>query len=73
MKLNKYLFNTVNNVEPGRGQQSVIWLKCGQPCLHHIHVLNTSAVFSLRPFFSFSLWIILLPSSLPPPPLFFHC
>ena len=28
--------------------------------LHHLHVLST--MFSLRPFSSFSLWIILLPS-----------
>jgi len=35
-------------------------LKRGQPCLHHLHVLST--VFSWRPFSSFSLWIILLPS-----------
>ena len=30
MKLN--LFNTVKNEERGRGQQSVIWLKCSWPC-----------------------------------------
>ena len=60
MKLNKYLFNTVNNKELGRGQRSVVWLKRGQPCLHQRHVLST--VFSWRPFSSFSLWIILLPS-----------
>ena len=36
------------------------WLKRGQPSLHHLHVLST--VFSWRPFSSFSLWIILLPS-----------
>ena len=64
MRLNKYLFNTVNNKERGRGQRSVVWLKRGQPCLHHLHVLST--VFSWRPFSSFSLWIILLPPSLPP-------
>ena len=57
------LFNTVNNEERGHGQRSVVWLKHGQPCLHHLHVLST--VFSWRPFSSFSLWIILLPSSLP--------
>ena len=51
MKLNKYLFNTVNNKEHGR------------PCLHHLHVLST--VFSWWPFSSFILWIILLPPSLP--------
>ena len=34
-------------------------LKRGQPCSHH-HVVST--VFSWRPFSSFSLWIILLPS-----------
>ena len=32
----------------------------GQPWLHHLHVLGT--VFSWRPFSSFSLWIVLLPS-----------
>ena len=47
MKLNKYLFNTVNNKEHG------------QPCLHHLHVF--SPVFSWSPFSSFILWIILLP------------
>ena len=60
MKLNKYLFNTVNNKEHGCGQRSVVWLNCGQPCSHQLHVLST--VFSWRPFSSFSLWIILLPS-----------
>ena len=65
MRLNKYLLNRVNNKERERGQQSVVWLKCGQPCLHHLHVLST--VFPWRPFSSFSLWIILLPPSLPPP------
>ena len=60
MRLNKYLFNRVNNKERKRGQRSVVWLKRGQPCLHHLHVLST--VFSWRPFSSFSLWIILLPS-----------
>ena len=64
MRLNKYLFDTVNKKECGHGQQSVVWLKRGQPCLHHLHVLST--VFSWRPFSSFSLWIILLPPSLPP-------
>ena len=64
MRLNKYLFNRVNNKERERGQRSVVWLKRGQPCLHHLHVLST--VFSWRPFSSFSLWIILLPPSLPP-------
>ena len=59
MKLNKYLFNRVNNKERERGQRSVVWLKRGQPCLHRLHVLST--VFSWRPFSSFSLWIILLP------------
>ena len=58
------MFNTVNNKECGCGQQSVVWLKCGQPCLHLLHVLST--VFSWQPFSSFSLWIILLPPSLPP-------
>ena len=60
MKLNKYLFNTVNNKELGRGQRSVVWLKHGQPCLYQRHALST--VFSWQPFSSFSLWIILLPS-----------
>ena len=64
MRLNKYLFNRVNNKEREHGQRSVVWLKRGQPCLHHLHVLST--VFSWRPFSSFSLWIILLPPSLPP-------
>ena len=72
MKLNKYLFNIVNHKERGCGQQSVVWLKRDQPCLHHLHVLST--VFSWGPFSSFSLWIILLlPIPTPPPPLFFHC
>ena len=53
----------LNNKECKRGQWSVVWLKRGHPCLHHLHVLST--VFSWRPFSSFSLWIILLPSSLP--------
>ena len=35
MKLNKYLFNTVNNKERGHGQRSVVWLKRSQPCSHH--------------------------------------
>ena len=48
MRLNKYLFNRVNNNERERDQRSVIWLKRGQPCLHHLHVLST--VFSWRPF-----------------------
>ena len=62
MRLNKYLFNRVNNKERERGQRSVVWLKRGQPCLHRLHVLST--VFSRRPFSSFSLSIILLPSIL---------
>ena len=62
MRLNKFLFNRVNNNERGRG--SVVWLKRCQPCLHQLHVLST--VFLWRPFSSFSLWIILLPLSLPP-------
>ena len=62
MRLNKYLFNTVNNKERERGQRSVVWLKRGQPCLHHLHVLRT--VFSWLPFSSFSLLIILLPPCL---------
>ena len=60
MKLNN-LFNTVNNKEPGRVQQSVLWLKRGQPCLHHLHVL--SSAFSWRTLSSSTLWIILLPSA----------
>ena len=63
MKLNTYLFNRVNNKERERGQRSVVWLKRGKPCLHRLHVLST--VFLWRPFSSFSLWIILLPPSLP--------
>ena len=71
-ELNKYLFNAVNNKERERGQRSVVWLKRGQPCLYHLHVLST--VFSWRPVSSFSLWIIILPPSLPPPPPeFVHC
>ena len=66
MRLNKYLFNTVNNKERDRDQRSVAWLKRGQPCLHHLHVLST--VFPWRPVCSFSLWIIILPPSLPSPP-----
>ena len=62
MRLNKYLFNRVNNKERERGQRSVVWLKRGQPCLHHLHVLST--VFLWWPFSSFSLWIILLPYQL---------
>ena len=66
IKLN--LFNTVNNEARGRGQRSVLWLKSGQPCLHRLHVLSTT--FSWRPLSSFSLWIILLRPSLPPPLIF---
>ena len=64
----KNFFNTVNNKERGRGQRSVIWLKRGQPCLNHLHVLSTT--LSWRPFSSFGLWIILLPPFLLPPPPF---
>ena len=70
MRLNKYLFNRVNNKERERGQRSVVWLRRGQPYLHHLHVLST--VFLWRQFSSFSLWIILLPHPSPPlllPPL----
>ena len=70
MRLNKYLFNRVNNKEREHGQRSVVWLKRGQPCLHHLHVLST--VFLWRQFSSFSLSIILLPHPSPPlilPPL----
>ena len=63
MRLNR-IFNAVNNKEHGRGQRSVVWLKRGQPSLHHFHVLGT--VFSWRPFSLFSLGIIFLPPSLPP-------
>ena len=56
MKLNKYLFNTVNNKERRHGQWSVVWLKH----LQQLHVPST--VFSWWPFSLFSLWIILLPS-----------
>ena len=48
MKLNKYLFNTVNNKERRRGQQSVVWLKRGQPCSHHLHVLYTGFTRALK-------------------------
>ena len=58
-----HLFNTVNNKERGRGQRSVVWLKRGQPCLHHLYVLSTA--FSWQPLSSFGLWIILLPPSRP--------
>ena len=78
MRLNKYLFNRVNDKEGERGQRSVVWLKRGQPCLHHLHVLST--VFSWRPFSSF-LKVTRQSStffpplsvcfSSPPPPLFF--
>ena len=34
--------NTVNNKECGGGQRSVVWVKCGQPRLHHLHVLSTA-------------------------------
>ena len=40
MRLNEYLFNRVNDKEGERGQRSVVWLKRGQPCLHHLHVLS---------------------------------
>ena len=46
----------------------MVWLKRGQPCLHHLHVLSTT--FSWQPLSLFSLRIILLPPSLPPPPGF---
>ena len=62
------LFNTVNNEECGCGQRSEVWLKHSQHCLHHLHVLSTA--FSWWPLSSFSLWIILLPSS-PLPPFIF--
>ena len=49
MRLNKYLFNRVNNKERERGQRSVV-VKRGQPCLHRLHVLSTvfSRLLSLR-------------------------
>ena len=53
MKLNNYLLNTINNKERGHGQRSVVWLKRGQPCLRHLHVLSTA--FSWRPLSLFSL------------------
>ena len=64
MKLN--LFNTVNNEERRRGQRSVVWLKRGQPGLHHLYVLSTT--FSWRPLSLLSLRMILLPPIPPPPP-----
>ena len=75
MRLNKYLFNRVNNKERERGQWSVVWLKRGQPCLHHLHVLSTVFLVAAILFAS-SLWIILFPPSLPPPlilPLLNQC
>ena len=48
MRLNKYLFNRVNNKECERGQRSVVWLKRGEPCLHHLHVLSFRGAHSLR-------------------------
>ena len=33
MKLNKYLFNTINNKERGHGHRSVVWLKHDQSAL----------------------------------------
>ena len=75
MKLNIYKFKTVKNEENVHGQRSVVWLKPSQPCLHHLHVLSTE--FSWQLLSLFSLWIILLPPSLPPPPFIFplinHC
>ena len=71
MKLN---FNTVNNEERGCGQRSVIWLKRSQPCLNHLCVLIKT--FSWWPLSLFSLWIIILLPSLPPPfilPLINQC
>ena len=50
-------------------QQSVRWLKHGQPCLHHLHVLSTAfpGGHSLR----LALGSFFYPTSLPAPPLFF--
>ena len=31
-----------------RGQRSVVWLKRGQPCLHHLHVLSTVLSINMR-------------------------
>ena len=45
------------------GQRSLLWLKSGQPCLHHLYVLRTA--FSWQPLSSFSLWIIRLPQPSP--------
>ena len=64
MRLNKYLFNRVNNKERERGQRSVVWLKRGQPCLHHLHVLST--VFLWRQFSSLAFGSFFYP--IPPPP-----
>ena len=69
MKLNIYKFKTVKNEENVHGQRSVVWLKPSQPCFHHLHVLSTE--FSWQLLSLFSLWIILLPPSLPPPPFIF--
>ena len=80
MRLNEYLFNRVNDKEGERGQRSVVCLKRGQPCLHHLHVLST--VFLWRPFSSF-LKVTRQSStffpplsvcfSSPPPPVFLLC
>ena len=64
MKLN--LFNIVNNEERRRGQWSVVWLKCGQPCLHHLHVLSTT--FSCCHSLCLPLGSLFYPHPSPPPP-----
>ena len=50
-------------------QQSVRWLKHGQPCLHHLHVL--SAAFPGGNSLRLALGSFFYPTSLPAPPLFF--
>ena len=40
MRLNKYLFNRVNNKERERGQRSVVWLKRGQLLIAEIDKID---------------------------------
>ena len=63
MKLNKYLFNTVNNKELG-SLDVVSDLSFGSSAVSLACISSMCSVqcFSWRPFSSFSLWIILLPS-----------
>ena len=66
MKLN--IFNTVNNEEQERGQQSVVLLKHSQPCLHHLHVLSTldhsfTPIHPSPPYFSTEKSVGQVPSS----------